>query len=126
MQLAIAFALAALLLAGLGVYAVVAYAVAQRRGEIGVRMALGAGTGTLVRSVLGRGLRPVLWGLVAGILAALACGRLVQSLLYGVRATDPATLLAVGATLATAALVACLSPALAAARTDPAEVLRQG
>jgi predicted permease len=124
-QLAGGFAVAALLLAALGIYGVVSYGVAQRRTEIGVRMALGARLLSVVRLVLGRGLRPVLLGLAAGLAAAIACGRLVQALLFGVAATDPLLLAGVALTLAAIAGAACLLPALDAARTDPASVLRE-
>jgi predicted lysophospholipase L1 biosynthesis ABC-type transport system permease subunit len=124
--LAAGFALAALLLAALAIYGVVSYGVAQRRREIGVRMALGARLSALLGLVLGSGLRPVLLGLAAGLAGAAACGRLVQSLLFGTRATDPWALAAVALTLTAVATAACLLPALDAARTDPAGVLREG
>ncbi|HVT15412.1 MAG TPA: ABC transporter permease [Thermoanaerobaculia bacterium] len=124
MQLAAGFALSALLLALLGIYGVVSYTVAQRRGEIGVRMALGARLGQVMRLVVGRGLRPVALGLAAGIAAAVAGGQLVRSLLFGIAATDPATILSVALLLAATATAACLVPAFDAARTDPAGVLR--
>jgi predicted permease len=124
--LAAGFALAALLLAALGIYGVVSYGVAQRRREIGVRMALGARLPALLGLVLGSGLRPVLLGLAAGLAGAAACGRLVEALLFGTRATDPWALAAVAFMLTAVAAAACLLPALDAARTDPAGVLREG
>ncbi|MBV8203222.1 MAG: ABC transporter permease, partial [Acidobacteria bacterium] len=126
MQLAAGFALSALLLAALGIFGVVSYGVAQRRTEIGIRMALGGQVAHVVRLVLGGGLRPVLVGLAAGLAAAIPCGRLVQGLLFGITAADPVTMLAVALVLTAVASVACLTPALAAARTDAAIVLRPG
>jgi len=124
-RLAAGFALSALLLAVLGIYGVVSYGVSQRRAEIGIRMALGAQFGQVVRLVAGGGLRPALLGLAAGLLAATGCAHLVRSLLFGVTATDPVTLVAVALALPAVAVLACLAPALAAARTDPASVLRR-
>lgn len=123
LRLAAGFALAALLLAVLGIYGVVSYSVAQSRAEIGIRMALGAQLHQVVSLVLGRGMRPVAIGAAAGIAAAMAGARLLRSLLYGVTSTDPITLATVAAVLAAAAGIACLVPALSAARTDPARVL---
>ena len=124
MELAAGFALSALLMAALGIFGVVSYAVAQRRTEIGIRMALGARLAQVTRLVLGRGLRPVLAGLAAGLAAAIPCGRLVQSLLFGITAADPLTMLGVALVLTAVAVAACLAPALDAARTDAAVVLR--
>ncbi len=124
MQLAAGFALSALLLAMLGIYGVVSFSVAQRRHEIGVRLALGARLAQVVRLIFANGLRPVALGLTAGMAAAVACGRLVRSLLFAVAATDPLTLSAVALALSAIAVLACLGPALRAARTDPARVLR--
>jgi len=125
-QLAAGFALSALLLAALGIFGVVSYAVAQRRTEIGIRMALGARLAQVTRLVLGRGLRPVLAGLAAGLAAAIPCGRLVQSLLFGITAADPLIMLGVALVLTAVSVAACLAPALDAARTDAAVVLRAG
>jgi predicted permease len=125
-QLAAGFALSALLLAALGVFGVVSYGVSQRRSEIGIRMALGGQMAHVVRLVLGSGLRPVLVGLGAGLGAALPCGRFVQSLLFGITAADPLTMLGVALVLTAVAAAACLVPALDAARTDAAVVLRAG
>jgi ABC-type antimicrobial peptide transport system permease subunit len=124
MQVAIGFGVAALLLAAVGIYGVVAYGIALRRRELGIRMALGARTGQVRLLVLYQGLRPVLWGLAAGVAASLAAGKLVRGLLFGVTASDGATLAAVAATLTLVAALACLAPAHAAARIDPARVLR--
>ncbi len=129
MELAGAFALCALLLAVLGIYGMVAYHVALRRTEIGVRLALGARLTQLVRRMVSRGLRPPLAGLAAGLAAALAAGQLVRSLLYRVAPHDPLILAAVVLLLAATAALGCLLPSLAAARAarrDPAHILRQG
>lgn len=120
-----AFAALALLLSAVGLYAVVAVAGAARRREFGVRSALGARTAGLLGLVLRDGLRQVLVGLVLGLAAALALSRVLQAYLAGVSAADPLVHLAVAAVLATAALLACLVPALRAARTDPVIALRQ-
>ena len=124
MQVAIGFGVAALLLAAVGIYGVVAYGIALRRRELGVRMALGARAGQVRLLVLYQGMRPVLWGLAAGVAAALAAGKLVRGLLFGVTASDGATLAGVAATLTLVAALACLAPAHAAARIDPGRVLR--
>jgi predicted permease len=126
MQLAAGFALFALLLAALGVYGVVSYNVAQRRREIGVRMALGAQAADVLRLVLARGFRPVLAGLAVGIAVALLSGQLIRSLLFGVSATDPVTIAGVALVLAAMAGLACLLPALDAARVDPGSALHEG
>jgi len=124
MQVAIGFGMAAMLLAAVGIYGVVAYGIALRRRELGIRMALGARAGQVRRLVLYQGLRPVLLGLAAGVAAALAAGQLVRSLLFGVTASDGLTLAGVAATLTVVAALACLAPAHAASRIDPARVLR--
>jgi predicted permease len=125
MQVVLGFAVAALLLACLGVYGVVAKTVAERRVEMGIRIALGSPGSAILRLVLGKGLRPVAIGLAAGILGALFAGRLVRSLLFGVSATDPLSLVAAALLLQAVAALACLFPALAAGRTDPVRVLRE-
>ncbi|MGO9895445.1 MAG: ADOP family duplicated permease [Bryobacteraceae bacterium] len=124
MQVAIGFGVAAMLLAAVGIYGVVAYGIALRRRELGIRMALGARAGQVRRLVLYQGLRPVLLGLAAGVAAALAAGQLVRSLLFGVTASDGLTLAAAAGMLTLVAALACLVPAQAAARIDPARVLR--
>jgi putative ABC transport system permease protein len=106
-QLAAGFAGSALLLAALGIFGVVSYGVAQRRTEIGVRMALGARLGQVVRLVFGRGFLPVLLGLAGGLVAAVPAGRLVQSLLFGISAADPLIMSAVGLLLLLVAAAAC-------------------
>jgi predicted permease len=118
------FAVLAVLLCAVGVYGVLAMGVAERRQEIGVRMALGAEAWNVRRLVLGEGLAAVGSGVVLGLVAAAFLSRFLGSLLHDVRPLDPSTYLAVAAALASVALVAGLVPALRAARTDPAVALR--
>ncbi len=118
------FAAVALLLATVGIYGAVAYSVEQRTGEIGVRMALGAQTRDVLRLVVGQGMKPVLLGLLAGLAAALALGRLITAQLYETSAHNPVLLLSTLALLAVAALVACLLPARRASLVNPVEALR--
>jgi predicted permease len=125
MRVAAAFAVSALLLAALGIYGVVAYGVTLRRRELGIRMALGARAGEVRRLVVWQGLRPVTIGLACGLAGALAAGRLVRALLFGVSATDGVTLSAVAVGLALVATLACLMPAHSAARIEPSRVLRE-
>jgi predicted permease len=125
MDIAAAFGIAALLLAALGIYGVVAYGISLRRRELGVRMALGARATQVRAMVVSRGLRPVLAGLGVGIAAALAAGSFVRALLFGVAPTDALTLGSVAVALASVAVLACLLPAHSAARIDPARVLRE-
>jgi hypothetical protein len=120
----VAFAVSALLLAAVGLYAVVAHGVGQRRGELGIRAALGALPGQLVGLVLRDGARVVLVGLAAGLALALAGTRLLAGMLLGVGVRDVPTYLAVTALLAAVALVAALVPARRAARVSPATALR--
>jgi len=119
-----AFAAAALLLAGLGIYGVLAHSVAERTPEIGIRMALGASASGVVRSVMGRTLVLAAVGIVAGAVLSLAGGRLVASLLFGVRATDPATFVGMGLVLLLIAGAAGALPAARAARTTGIRALR--
>ena len=118
------FAGVALVLAALGIYGVVSHAVAQRTHEIGVRMALGAALGDVVRLVTRQGLTPVAVGLAIGIAAGLAVSRLLAGMLYGITPTDPVTYGSVIAILAGVALLACVGPARRAARVDPMLALR--
>jgi putative ABC transport system permease protein len=120
-----AFATAALLLALIGIYGVIAYAVAQRTQEVGVRMALGARRSQVVRLVARDGMSLVAVGIALGLAGAFALTRLMASLLYDVKPTDPWTYAAVAGVLAATALAACCKPALQAAWVDPARALRQ-
>ena len=118
------FAGVALVLASIGIYSVLSYIVRGRSREIGIRTALGARTGDVVRLVLFEGMVPALVGILAGAVVAFASARLLEKLVFGVSATDPLTLAAVAGTLATVALAASLLPAYRAARLDPLKVLR--
>jgi ABC-type antimicrobial peptide transport system permease subunit len=118
------FAACALLLGVIGLYGVVAYSVSRRTSEIGIRMALGAQRSAIGRLILGEAASLVLTGLVVGIAASFLTGRLLRSLLFGVRSWEPTILAAVAATLAAAALAAAFIPARRAAATDPIHALR--
>ena len=119
------FAVAALLLSAVGVFAVTAASVQQRRGELRVRTALGATPAALQRLVLGEGLRLAAFGILAGSAGALAVSRAIADLLFGVEASDPQAPAAAAAMLVLASLAACALPAWRAARTNPAEGLRE-
>ncbi|MGI8772806.1 MAG: ABC transporter permease [Acidobacteriaceae bacterium] len=119
------FGAAALLLATLGVYGVLAYSVSLRRHEFGIRLALGSGKTALMRVVLGQAAYPVVGGLVAGLVAAFIATRWIESLLYQTQLADPLTLFASIALLLTAALLAAVLPARRAAAVDPMQVLRE-
>lgn len=119
-----AFAASALLLACVGIYGVVAWSVARRRNEIGVRLALGARRGDVHWMIIAQGLRPVVAGLAVGVVAALALGRLLASLLFGVSPHDPLTFGLVAVTLAGVAALACYLPARRATLADPLRALR--
>ena len=123
-QLLGVFAGLALLLAAIGAYGVLSYMVTERRREIGIRMALGADRGSVLRLVLSQGLGLTLIGVAGGLAVALAMNRVLASLLFGVRPTDPATIAGVIALIATVALVACYLPARSATHVDPMIVLR--
>src|SRR5438477_1848961 len=118
------FAGAALLLATVGIYGAVAYTVEQRVGEIGVRMALGAQTMDVLRLVVKQGMRPVIFGLVVGLVAALALGRLIASQLYQTSSHNPLLLGMTMSILGSAALLACIFPARRASQVDPIVALR--
>ena len=124
MQLLAGFAGLALLLAAIGTYGVLSYMVTQRRREIGIRMALGAERGRVLRTVMGQGLKLTGVGLVAGLAAALALTRLMETLLFDVRPNDPATLAAVAALITAVAAAASLVPAFRATRVDPMVALK--
>jgi putative ABC transport system permease protein len=122
-----AFALLALSLAAVGIYGVLSYLTTLRAGEIGIRMALGAEQGDVLRMVLAQGMRLAVAGIVIGIIAALILGRLLSSfarLLYGVGSSDPLTLITVSLALIGATLLACYVPARRAANVDPMITLR--
>jgi len=119
-----AFAMIAAMLAAVGIYAVISYSVSQRNHEIGVRLALGARYSDVFRQVVAQGMRPVLIGIAVGITAALFLARLISSLLYGVRPSDPFTLAAVALLLTAVAAAASFVPARRATRADPMIALR--
>ncbi|MBI4486751.1 MAG: FtsX-like permease family protein [Acidobacteria bacterium] len=118
------FAGVALLLAAVGIYSVLSYIVRGRSREIGIRTALGAPTADVLRLVIVEGMLPALVGIAAGTIAALASAKVMETLVFGVSASDPLTLAAVAATLAVVALMASLVPAYRALRLDPVKVLR--
>ena len=126
MNLLLAFAFLALLLASLGVYSVMAYSVAQRTDEIGVRMALGAAAGDVLRMVLRQGMALAGIGLAIGLVAALLLTRLMSTMLFSVAPYDPLVYLAIAALFAATAAIACWIPSLRAARVDPATALHEG
>ena len=119
------FAALALVLAAVGIYSVLSYAVRHRGREIGIRMALGAQIGDVLRLIVVQGMRPTVLGIGVGLVSALALGRALSGLIYGVSAADPWTLGGVVVLLAAVALLACLIPALRATRVDPIRALRE-
>src|SRR5206468_3271017 len=118
------FAALGLLLAGVGLYGVLSYVVSQRTQEMGIRIALGAGRREIVELVMGQALRITGWGVVLGVAGALAMGRAIASLLYGVTPHDPLVLFLVIVILAAVAAVASYLPARRATRVDPMVALR--
>ena len=119
-----AFAAVALVLACVGLYGVLSFLVSQRTQEIGVRLALGAQPSDILTNVVGRGLALALAGVMIGLAAAVALTRLLESLLFGVRARDPLTFVAVSVILLLVASAACFIPARRAMRIDPITALR--
>jgi predicted permease len=119
------FAAAAVLIAAVGIYGVLAYSVSQRTREIGLRLALGARPEAVTRLVVSEGMRVALLGVALGLAGALALGRLIASLVYAVTPRDPVTFVSVAALLALVALAACALPARRAARVDPLVALRE-
>jgi putative ABC transport system permease protein len=124
MLLLTAFAVAALLLAVVGIYGVVSYTVSQRTRELGLRMALGADEGATLRLVMGRSLALIAVGTIGGLAASVAAARVIAGLLYAVAPLDPIVFGSVSALLALAGVVATLIPARRAARVDPNVALR--
>jgi ABC-type antimicrobial peptide transport system permease subunit len=123
-QLLGGFAGLALLLAAIGTYGVLSYMVAERRREIGIRMALGADQGSVLGQVMKQGLVLTAIGVAAGLAGAFALNRVIASMLFGVEPTDPTTMVAVVATITLVAAIACWLPAWRASRVDPNIVLR--
>jgi ABC-type antimicrobial peptide transport system permease subunit len=123
-SLAALFGAVALILAAVGLYGVTAYSVVQRTNEIGLRMALGANSGGVLRLVLLTAFRMIGVGLLLGIPLAIGAGRLISAQLYGVKAWDPAAITTATLALAAAAFIAALIPAMRAASIDPMKALR--
>jgi len=118
------FAALALVLSAIGIYGVISYVVGQRTHEIGIRLALGAHPGDVMRLILGQATRLALIGVAIGIAAALALTRLMTKIIFGVNAHDPLTFAGVAFVLVIVALAACYIPARRAMRTDPMVALR--
>ena len=118
------FAVLSVVLAAIGIYGVVAYVVAQRTREIGVRMALGARQGQVVGLMLWQGLRPAAMGMAIGLVVAIGAARLIRGLLYEVQPHDPMTFVAVSVGLLVVVVIACAIPARRASGVAPAEALR--
>jgi putative ABC transport system permease protein len=119
-----AFGVLALILAAMGIYSVLSYSVKRRVQEIGIRLALGARLADVLRMVVFEGMKPVLVGVILGIAGAFALGRILGSLIYAVRPTDPLTFFGAAVLLALISLLACMIPAYRATRVDPLAALR--
>ena len=126
LALTIAFGALALFLAGVGIYGVISYLVAQRRREIGIRMALGSTQSGIWRLVMGESIRLSVLGVGLGLVLAFAIKRGLEREVYGVKPLDPAILVVVAAAILLVAMGGCLAPARRAARTDPARILVEG
>jgi ABC-type antimicrobial peptide transport system permease subunit len=124
MFLLAAFAGLALVLTAVGIYSVLSYAVRRRVREIGIRMALGASHSDVLKMVVADGLKPILLGVGIGFAVALALGRVVSSLIYGVRPTDPLTFATVASLLIAVGILATIVPAYRATRVEPVRTLR--
>jgi len=124
MNLTVAFAISALLLASLGIYGVLSFSVARRTPELGIRLALGARDSQLAKMVVKQGMIPVVAGLAAGLVFALVANRLIASQLYEVTSTDPLTISAVAVVVLIAGIFACWIPARRAMRIDTLTALR--
>jgi len=124
MSLLAFFAAVAAILAAIGIYGVMSYAVTQRSHEIGIRMALGAESRDVLRMIVNEGMKLALLGLLIGIVVAVIVTKYLESQLYGVRARDPLTFITVAAGLALVALAACYFPARRATKVDPLSALR--
>jgi ABC-type antimicrobial peptide transport system permease subunit len=119
-----AFSLMALTLAAIGLYGVISYSTGQRTQEIGIRMAVGAQRGDILRLILGGGFRLIAFGVVIGIVASLSLAKLVEQMLYGISAHDPLIFAANAAIISFVGLVACVVPAIRATALEPSSVLR--
>src|SRR6266404_5854142 len=122
-ELTLSFAVLSLVLAAIGLYGVLSYLVAQRTSEIGVRVALGAQRGEVLRLTLGDGLRPAGVGLVVGLAGGAAAAKMIRDLLYGIQPLDVSVFVGVAALLLAVAILACVLPAWRASRLDPVQAL---